>query len=361
VNTFATSAPPTAPSAVPVLRTAVVGLGRIGFGFHVPAVLGHPGYSLAAVVDPVAERRAEAMAKWGAPAFADVAEMLRAARPDLVVVASPTRLHAEHTLAALHAGAHVFCDKPVATDLAEFDRMTAAAGEGLRFLAYQPYRLSAQVRSLRAVLDQGLIGRVHEIRRSREGYVRRADWQAFREHGGGLLNNYASHHFDEFLALMPASAIRTVFCHVQRVASLGDAEDVVKATVVAHDGCVFHLDTSQASALSGPSWLVHGAHGSARWDEAEQGWFVRHFDPAVAPTVAASRELAAVGRSYGGETLPWRETRVAAATYSEINYYEAAHAHYTRGAEPPVGVAGSRALLALLERCRLSADTGQTA
>ena len=346
---------------IPVLRTAVIGLGRIGFGHHVPAVLSHAGYALAAVVDPVEARRAEAVAKWGAPAFADVDEMLRVARPDLVVVASPTRFHAEHTLAALRFGAHVFCDKPVATDLAEFDRMTAEACEGRRFLAFQPYRLSAQVRSLRAVLEQGLIGPVHEIRRSREGYVRRADWQAFRQHGGGLLNNYASHHFDEFFALLPGVQVRGVFCHVQRVASLGDAEDVVKAIVTTEGGCLFHLDTSQASALSGPSWLVHGAHGSARWEEADQCWKIRHFDPAAAPTVAVSRELAAAGRSYGGEDLPWRETTVAASAYPAIDYYDAAHAHFTRGAEPPVSVAGSRALLALIERCRRSAEQGVVA
>jgi scyllo-inositol 2-dehydrogenase (NADP+) len=347
------------PSALPLLRTAVIGLGRIGFGHHVPAVLARPGYELVAVMDPLPERRFEAQAQWAVPGFADVGEMLQVARPDLVVVASPTRFHVDHALAALRSGARVLCDKPVATDLAEFDRIGAEAGEGRRFLAFQPYRLSPQVRSLRAVLEKGLIGRVHEVRRSREGYVRRADWQAFLQHGGGLLNNYASHHFDEFLALFPGRKARTVFCHVQRVASLGDAEDVVKAVVVNEDGCIFQLDTSQASALAGPSWLVHGSHGSARWDDDAQCWLVRHFDPAEAPLVAPSGELAAAGRSYGGEDLPWRESRVPAAP--EVHYYDAAHAYFTRGAEPPVSLAGSRALLELIERCRRSAATGATA
>lgn len=344
-----------------MLRTAVVGLGRIGFGFHAPAVLAHAGFMLAAVVDPVAERRAEATAKWGVPAYADVPEMLAAEKPDLVVVASPTRFHAEHVAAALAAGAHVLCDKPVATDVAEFDRMTAGASALRRFLAYQPYRVNAQVRSLKALLERGLLGPIHEIRRSRENFVRRADWQAFARHGGGLLNNYASHHLDEFLALLPGVRIDKVFCHTHRAVSLGDAEDVVKIVLVTGEGVALHLDTSQASAFSGPAWLVHGALGSARWDEDGQCWIVRHYDPAEAPDREASGELAAVGRSYGGEALPWRETRVTASDHPAVDYYEAAHAHFTREAPPPVSVAESRALLALVERCRRGAQTAGVA
>lgn len=345
----------------PVLRTAVVGLGRIGFDLHVPAVLGHPGYSLAAVVDPLAERRAEAEAKWGVRAFAELEEMLAVIRPDLVVIASPTRFHAPQTIAALAAGARVFCDKPVATSLEEFDRMTAGAGPDRRFLAYQPARATAQVRVLRGILEQGLLGRVHEIRRSRENFVRRSDWQAFRKHGGGLLNNYASHHLDEFLALLPGRRIERVFCHCHRAVSLGDAEDVVKAVLVADDGCVLHLDTSQASAIPGPAWLVHGSLGSARWDQAASSWIVRHFDLAEAPAVAASDGLAALGRSYGGENLPWKETVVPAPEYPKDHYYASAHAFFTRGEEPPVTLSGSRDLLALIERCRRSAEQGGVA
>lgn len=54
---------------------------------------------------------------------------------DLVVVASPSHLHGQHAIAALEAGKHVVTDKPAARDLAEFDRMAAAAHRARRTLS----------------------------------------------------------------------------------------------------------------------------------------------------------------------------------------------------------------------------------
>ena len=48
-----------------VLKTAVIGLGRIGWQFHIPNVLQHDGFELVAVVDPLPERREEAQQVWG--------------------------------------------------------------------------------------------------------------------------------------------------------------------------------------------------------------------------------------------------------------------------------------------------------
>ena len=54
------------------LRTAVVGLGRIGWQFHVPQIVQHPGFQLAAVVDPLADRRNEAHAAFGVRGYAGI-------------------------------------------------------------------------------------------------------------------------------------------------------------------------------------------------------------------------------------------------------------------------------------------------
>ena len=344
------------------LRAAVVGLGRIGFGFHAPAIARHPGYQLVGVADPLAERRAEATATWRVPSFDTLERLLDAARPELVVIASPTNFHAAQALAAYARGAHVFCDKPVARTVAELDEMLAAAqAAGRRFLAYQPARFVPEVRALKALLGRGVLGPIHLIKRARCNYVRRHDWQALQAHGGGMLNNYGAHCLDEMLALTGAEPIRTVYCETRCVATAGDAEDVVKAVLVTERGCLLDLDISQASALPGPAWQVCGSFGGALWDETTRCWRIRYFRPEEAPAPAIEAGLAAAGRHYQSEQLPWQEEHLSAAGFPEPDYYDAAWRYFVHGDAPPVTSAESRQLLTLIGRCRASAESGAVA
>lgn len=344
----------------PPLRTVVIGLGRIGFGYHVPAVVRHPGFQLVGVADPLEERRAEATTQWQVPAFESVDVLLRTTRPDLVVVASPTAFHHEHTCAAFAAGAHVLCDKPVARSVAELDTMLAAGtAAGRRFLAYHPTRVRSELTALREILAKNLIGPVHLIKRTNTGYVRRNDWQAFRANGGGMLNNYGSHQLDEQLAVLGHPPIRRVFCQTRCVATTGDAEDFVKIALVADDGVLVDIDISQAAAQPMTPWQVFGAHGAANWDAAARVWRVRYYVPAEAPALNRQAGLAAAGRKYVQEELPWRETTVPAPETDENHYYELAWRHFVQGEPAPVTPGEVRQLIQLIERCRASSDSGQ--
>ena len=129
-----------------MLRTVVVGLGRIGWQFHLPEIDRHEGYTLTGVVDPLAERRDEALARYGAPAHDNLRDSLEQVEADLVVLALPTTLHAEQAEVAFAAGCDVFCDKPMAPDLQAADRMIAAAEQyGRRLMVYQPERGGREV------------------------------------------------------------------------------------------------------------------------------------------------------------------------------------------------------------------------
>ena len=77
-----------------ILKTAVIGLGRIGWGTHIPKILAKPDrFALTAVVDLSQERLAEAKEKYGVNGYTDIPSMVEAEHPDLVVIASPTHLH----------------------------------------------------------------------------------------------------------------------------------------------------------------------------------------------------------------------------------------------------------------------------
>ena len=179
------------------LRTVVVGLGRIGWQFHLPEVVSHEGFELVGVVDPMQERRQEALSEFEAPGYQDLQSCLDGAAPDLVVIASPTPFHAGQAISAFEAGCDVFCDKPMAGTLAEADEMVAAAEKlGRKLMVYQPHRALQPTLSLKRILDSGVIGPVYMIKHARTSFTRRNDWQALRRHGGGMLNNYGAHIID---------------------------------------------------------------------------------------------------------------------------------------------------------------------
>ena len=231
-----------------VLRTGVVGLGRVGWQVHVPQVDAHEGFAFVAAVDPLEERRQEAVERYGAHGYGSYEEMLAQEALDLVVIASPTPYHAEQAIAAFERGCDVFCDKPVAPTLAETDRMIdAMRAHGRKLMVYQPHRARAETVALQAILAQGWIGPVYMIKIARTSYMRRNDWQAFRQYGGGMLNNYGAHYIDLLLHLSGSRATH-VSCATRAVATLGDAEDVVKAVIETESGTILDLDINMASA-----------------------------------------------------------------------------------------------------------------
>lgn len=340
------------------LRTVVVGLGRIGWQFHLPQVDSHAGYALVGVVDPLAERLEEARASFGVPGYADLATCLAQSAPDLVVIAAPTPLHTALTEMATASGCHVLCDKPMAPSLAEADRMIAAARiHDRRLVIYQPQRGSREVVALQAILRQGLIGEPYLIRHTRTRYARRNDWQAWRQHGGGMLNNYGAHLIDACLHLVGSPA-RDITCHLRTIASAGDADDVVKALIRTESDVLIDIDINMASAQPMlPRWHVLGSCGSLQFDDDDGAWQVRWYDPAAAPALAPQDGLAAADRQYGnGEQLPWQQATFGLDDVNAVDFYAEAHGHFTDGGRAPVPLAESRELMRVLDACRADAD-----
>ena len=79
-----------------------------------------------AIVDPMTARADAMVADIGGQSFTDHQQMLKDAQPDAVWVCSPCWLHADQTVDCLSAGAHVMCEKPMALNVADCDRMIEA-------------------------------------------------------------------------------------------------------------------------------------------------------------------------------------------------------------------------------------------
>src|SRR5687768_9728622 len=129
------------------IRVGLLGLGRSGWAMHADALSKLPEhYVVAAALDPDPERRAEAEARFGCATFSDLDELLKEDL-ELIVVATPSHLHAEHVIRAFEAGCHVLAEKPLAGTLTEVDTMIAAGKQaGKLFSVNQNYRYKPDFR-----------------------------------------------------------------------------------------------------------------------------------------------------------------------------------------------------------------------
>ncbi len=117
------------------VRVAVSGLGAVVRNIHLPAYERlRRRVELVAGCDPDPQRRAEFTRATSVPAYDDLGVMLRDSTADIVSICSPPSLHQEQVLAALAAGRHVFCEKPMAESLADADTLIAAAASAQRRL-----------------------------------------------------------------------------------------------------------------------------------------------------------------------------------------------------------------------------------
>jgi len=137
------------------------GQGNYGHALHL-AYKGLPSVVMAAIADPDDAGRAKALAATGAKTgYADWREMLERERPDIVSVC-PRWLthHCEMAVACTEAGCHVYCEKAIARDLAEADRMVAACDDaGVRLAVSHQSRYVEPFRTMRVMIQRGDIGR----------------------------------------------------------------------------------------------------------------------------------------------------------------------------------------------------------
>jgi predicted dehydrogenase len=102
---------------------------------HLPALKGLAGVETVGGADPDAARQQRAAAAFGVPTFPSLDELLAKARPDAVLIGTPPDSHRALCLTALRAGAHVICEKPFVSSVAEADEVIAAADRAGRRLA----------------------------------------------------------------------------------------------------------------------------------------------------------------------------------------------------------------------------------
>jgi len=149
------------------VRYGIVGLGRMGKRHAENLAQRVPGAALVAACSPVAEELAWARDTLRVPALHERYEDLLARKDvDAVFIVTPNALHPENIIAALRAGKHVFCEKPLGMDVASCEAVEAEAAKHPKQKAMIGYvrRFDVSYEDAHAKIEQGLIGRPFLVR-----------------------------------------------------------------------------------------------------------------------------------------------------------------------------------------------------
>lgn len=181
-----------------MLRWLLVGIGDISTKRVLPAILAEPRSQLAGIVT-----RSPAKAeRYQVPAWSDLDAALAQSAADAVYIATPVFLHAPQTIAALRAGKHVLCEKPMAIHYAEALTMQQAAEESGRTLGVAYYRrMYPKVARAKELLEAGAVGRPVFAEATAHDWFYPADglrdWLIDPARaGGGALYDVGSHRID---------------------------------------------------------------------------------------------------------------------------------------------------------------------
>jgi predicted dehydrogenase len=202
------------------LRVGVIGTGEFVQSCHVPGLQSHPQAEVVALCGSDYSRVRAVANRLGIPDIhVDYQEMCARDDLDAVTVATPNAFHAEQAIAAFRYNKHVFCEKPLALNVEQSERMLQAAKRSgkIHQVAFT-FRYGYGVRELRRRVHHGDIGEPLYVRIQYDDWKGLSpDWKVgWRENqllaGGGILYDLGSHLFDivQFV-LGPIQAV-TGFC-----------------------------------------------------------------------------------------------------------------------------------------------------
>ena len=210
------------------LKVAIVGLGEMARGVHLPVFARMPGVAVVAVADVDASRRREALTMVpGARGFESVVAMLNEGTCDALVVATPPGDHVASGLAALARGVHVYVEKPLAARADEARALVEAWRRSGRVgMAGFNYRLNPLLVAARDAIRQGEIGQVTGIQSAFSLAPRQLPtWKQTRDGGGGVLLDLATHHIDLGRYLLGADVV-DARAHIESRRSEADTADL---------------------------------------------------------------------------------------------------------------------------------------
>lgn len=295
----------------------IVGAGAISTQ-HVEAIRATNGARVAGVCGRSADRAEASGKRWDVPWSTDIHEALAWQGVDAAVICTPSGLHAEHALAALHAGKHVLIEKPITLSLADADQIIAAGQRlGLVVSTISQRRFEPAVQAIRQVVQDDAIGPISFVEGSTvdyrpQSYYDSAGWRGTRAFDGGALMNQGIHMVD--LVRWLGGPITEAVGHTATVAKRMEAEDTATASISFASGALGTLVATTSAHPGVPHELrIHGERGYIHLRGTEiVGWEVDAVDrPSAEISDGATGQAATWGTTAIGHARQYRDVTEA--------------------------------------------------
>ncbi len=248
------------------INLGIIGAGRVG-RLHANTLMTRiPGAKLLAVADIFEEAARSAAADFGVPDYsADPAELINSGDIDAIVICSSTDTHCHFIIEAARAGKQIFCEKPIAFDLAEIDAALAVVAEqGVQLQIGFNRRFDANHARLKQAIDSGEIGEAHTMMIiSRDPAPPPIDYIKV---SGGLMMDMMIHDFDLCRFLLGEVDEMYAIGDVKVDPAIGEAGDIDTAKVMLRfeSGVIGTIENSRQAVYGYDQRVeVFGSKGAA--------------------------------------------------------------------------------------------------
>lgn len=243
------------------IRTALIGFGVSGQAFHAPFLHQLPQFDLKLVVE-----RYQTNSKKCYPYVTvrrDAQEAFADPDIDLVIITTPNESHFPLAQSALQAGKHVVVEKPFSIRSSEAASLIELAGsKGLMVIPYQNRRYTSDFRTIRRILEQGMLGEVASADIYYDRYrpePRPGAWREQPKPGSGILYDLGAHLLDQALVLFGAPRYISAMERIQRPnVQATDYFDIQ----LDYGWLLLRLKASMLVREPGPRYQIHGMKGS---------------------------------------------------------------------------------------------------
>jgi UDP-N-acetyl-2-amino-2-deoxyglucuronate dehydrogenase len=203
------------------------------------------------VCDSICEKAETIANQFNVPAYADMDEMMQKEAIDVVVVLTPSGLHAEHTIKLAKFQKHIMVEKPMALTLDDADAMIAACDENnCNLFVIKQNRFNVPVIKLREALTAGRFGKLVlgtvRVRWARhQAYYDQDEWRGTWAMDGGVITNQASHHIDLLEWMM--GEVESVFARGMTALVDIETEDTAVVTIKFKNGALGIVEATSAT------------------------------------------------------------------------------------------------------------------
>lgn len=250
------------------IRTAILSFGMSGRVFHAPFIALDPQFELVGIW----ERSSSASLEFypDIRIYRSLEEVLEDASIDLVIVNTPTFTHYDYCKKALLAGKHAVVEKAFTTTVAEAQELDQIAQErGLKLSVFQNRRWDSDFKTVRQVIDQGLLGQIVEAEIHFDRFKEELSPKLHKEipgPGAGVLYDLGPHLIDQALVLfgMPEA----VFADL-RITRKGSQVDDYFEILLYYPQLRVRLKSGYQVREPFPSYVIHGNLGSFHKSRAD--------------------------------------------------------------------------------------------